>query len=65
MCMRAFVCVLHGDKECPFSGIISSGRVWKEGAGKRCLECVVVLFVCVCVRVCARVSNVAFVVLSV
>ena len=39
MCMRAFVCVLHGDKECPFSGIISSGRVWKEGAGKRGAEC--------------------------
>ena len=47
--MCAFVCVLRGDKECPFSGIISSGRVWKEGAGKQCLESVVVLFVCVCV----------------
>ena len=21
---------LHGDKECPFSGVTSSGRVWKQ-----------------------------------
>ena len=30
---------LHGDKECPFSGVTNSGSL-AEGAGKRCLECV-------------------------
>ena len=41
---------LRGDKECPFSGVTKSGRVWRnvpesdarsleEGAGKRCSEC--------------------------
>ena len=37
---------LRGDKECPFSGVIKSGRVWRRvpesdarsGAGKRCSE---------------------------
>ena len=40
---------LRGDKECPFSGVTKSGRVWKkvpesdagsvEGDGKRCCVC--------------------------
>ena len=31
---------LRGDKECPFSGVTKSGRVWRNlGAGKRCSEC--------------------------
>ena len=41
---------LHGDKECPFSGVTKSGSVCRkvpeidarsleEGAGKRCSEC--------------------------
>ena len=42
---------LRGDKECPFSGVTKSGRVWRkvpendaleEGAGKRCSECALV-----------------------
>ena len=27
------------DKECPFSGVTSSGRVWRKVAKKRCREC--------------------------
>ena len=30
---------LHGDKECRFSGVTNSGRVWVKGAGKRCSGC--------------------------
>ena len=39
---------LRGDKECHFSGVTKSGRVWRkvpesdvleEGARKRCSEC--------------------------
>ena len=26
------------DKECPFSGVTSYGRVWRKDAGKRCLR---------------------------
>ena len=29
---------MHGDKECPFSGVTNSGRVLEEGAGKRDLS---------------------------
>ena len=29
---------MHGDKECPFSGVTSSGRVLEEGARKQGLE---------------------------
>ena len=34
---------LFGDKECPFSGVTSSGRVRRKGR-KRCSECVLFLF---------------------
>ena len=30
---------LRGDKECPFSGVTNSGKVWRKGTGKRGLEC--------------------------
>ena len=29
---------MSADRECPFSGVTSFGRVWRKGAGKRCLE---------------------------
>ena len=29
---------LHGDKECPFSGVTKSGSL-EKGGGKRCSEC--------------------------
>ena len=29
---------MHGDKECPFSGVTNYGRVWGTGAGKRGVE---------------------------
>ena len=30
---------MRGGKECPFSGITSSGRVWWKDNGKRSLGC--------------------------
>ena len=30
---------LRGDKECPFSGVTKSGRVWRKVRGKQCSEC--------------------------
>ena len=35
---RRGVCVgghIRGDKECPFNGVNSHGRIWKKGARKR------------------------------
>ena len=37
---QTFRRALTGDKQCPFSGVTSSGRVWTdEEAGNRCSEC--------------------------
>ena len=40
-CMKNYIAdgQMCGDTGCPFSGVTSYGRVWKEGAGKQDAEC--------------------------
>ena len=39
---------LHGDKECPFSGVTKSGRVWRTVPESSAWSVHAILFVCVC-----------------